>query len=141
MEIVELPGARVAAAGASAGDAAASNGSSRASQNGEGPAIELVPAAGVAVPEELAGAPPEAEEKYVVPVSELTLTSLPAAATAGEPLDDPPDPARPHRDPRADAAGDTIAGEEVITTLVDELANRATTLKSAWEEHRAKSGE
>jgi len=141
MEIVELPGAQAAARGTTSGDAP-SHGAPGISQNGDGPTIELVPAAGVAVPKDLSAAPSDADEKYVVPVSELTLTSLPSAATAGEPLDDPfgardaRDP-RPHRDPRADAAGDTIAGEEVITTLVDELANRATTLKSAWEEHRA----
>jgi hypothetical protein len=117
---------------------APSNGPPPATQNGEGPAIELVPAAGVAVPEDASGAPADAvvDEKYVVPMSELTLTSLPAAA-AGEPQDG----TRAHRDPRADAAGDTIAGEAVITTLVDELADKATTLKAAWEEHRAKSDE
>jgi hypothetical protein len=139
IELIELPGAQVAAATAPAGEAH-SNGSATASHNGDGPAdgpaIELVPAAGMAVPEVLSGAPADADEKYLVAISELTLSNLPDTPTG-----EPPDPTRPHRDPRADAAGDTIAGEEVITTLVDELANRATTLKSAWEEHRAKSGE
>ena len=115
--IIELPGAQ-----------------SEQPTNGDAPTIELVPAAGVPVPQDESVQPPaDADEKYVVPVSELSLTSLPAAATAGEPLDD----GHAHRDPRADAADETIAGEDVITSLVDELANKAGTLKSAWEEHRA----
>ena len=136
LDVVELPGAHATPANVASGDPQ-SNGSSPASLNGDGPAIELVPAAGVAVPENPSRASPsDADEKYVVPLSELTLTTLPAAAAS-----ELHDNARPHRDPRADAAGATIAGEEVITTLVDELANRATTLKTAWEEHRSKHEE
>ena len=117
VEIVELPGAQ-----------------REQPTNSNAPTIELVPTAGVPVPQNESSQPPDdADEKYVVSVSELSPTGLPAAATAGEPTDD----GAAHRDPRADSADETIAGEDVITTLVDELANKATTLKSAWEEHRA----
>jgi pSer/pThr/pTyr-binding forkhead associated (FHA) protein len=115
VEIVELPGV--------SGAQGAADGA---------PAIELVPGAGVAVPQDDEPTA-DTDEKYIVPVSELARASLPGAATAGEPLAD----RLAHRDPRADTADETIAGEEVITALVDDLANKATTLKSAWEEHRA----
>ena len=72
-----------------------------------------------------------------MPISELTLTNLPAVATAAQPLEGPDVP----RDDRADDASETIAGEEVIATLVDEIADKATTLKHAWEEHRASASE
>jgi pSer/pThr/pTyr-binding forkhead associated (FHA) protein len=116
-------------------------GANASSENPTAVPVELIPSAGVPVPADQAEAQATAEEEYVVSADELPASALPGATAAStvaaadvdasftQPISLAADDE--HRDGRADDAGDTMQ----ITNLVDELADKASTLQEEWEKH------
>ncbi len=139
VEVAELPGAAASARPADQAEVPELPGRDLpGAGTGEASRIELIPAAGVPVPEDQLPPPDPAggKDKYVMPITDLPQTVLPGADAGRLPEGHVGLHELEGRDERGDSADETLAGEAVISELVDQLADQATTLKSAWKEHR-----